>query len=349
MNNRNVSRLGHVLGMAAAVVLAAFASATAARAEDQKIELKLAHWLPPAHPLQKSVEEWAAAIKDASHGSLTAVIFPAEQLGKAFDHYDLARDGIADASFVNPGYQPGRFPILALSDLPFQYHDAKTGTAALDAWYRAYAAREMKDVHYCFAFMHDPGTLHTRRKVLLPEDVRGLKLRPADATIGNFVTLLGATNVQASAPAARDLLERHVADGIFFPWGSLVLFGIDKVVKYHIDANVYVTTFVWVLNKARYEGLAADQKAVIDAHCNADWAVRFASPWADFEAAGRAKVAAEPGQTILTLTPDQLKTWRAAAAPLHHDWAEAVRRAGGDPDAIATAFDASLAEHHAQY
>lgn len=348
IRNRQKSRLRWIAGMAAGV-LAALTLPGLARAEDQKVELKLAHWLPPAHPLQKSVEAWAASIQADSHGSLTSVIFPAEQLGKAFDHYDLARDGIADVSFVNPGYQPGRFPILALSDLPFQYHDAKTGTAALDDWYRAYAAREMKDVHYCFAFMHDPGTLHTRRQVLMPADIRGLKLRPADATIGNFVTLLGGTNVQASAPAARDLLERRVADGIFFPWGSLVLFGIDKVVKYHIDANFYVTTFVWVINKARYEGLAPDQKAVIDAHCNADWAVRFASPWADFEVAGRAKVAAEPGQTILTLSPEQLKAWRDAAAPLHQDWAAAVKRTGADPDAIAKAFDASLVAHHAQY
>jgi hypothetical protein len=25
----------------------------------------------------------------------------------------MARDGIADAAYVNPGYQPGRFPIFA--------------------------------------------------------------------------------------------------------------------------------------------------------------------------------------------------------------------------------------------
>ena len=74
------------------------------------------------------------------------MIFPAEQLGKAFDHYDMARDGIADGAYVNPGYQPGRFPVIAAGELPFLFKDARTGTAALDAWYRPYAAREMKDV-----------------------------------------------------------------------------------------------------------------------------------------------------------------------------------------------------------
>ena len=45
--------------------------------------------------------------------------FPSQQLGKAFDHYDMARDGIADFTYVNPGYQPGRFPIIAAGELPF--------------------------------------------------------------------------------------------------------------------------------------------------------------------------------------------------------------------------------------
>src|SRR6266852_7185774 len=46
-------------------------------------------------------------------------VYPAQQLGKAFDHYDMARDGIADVTYVNPGYQPGRFPIIAAGELPF--------------------------------------------------------------------------------------------------------------------------------------------------------------------------------------------------------------------------------------
>ena len=50
-----------------------------------------------------------------------------------------------------------------------------------------------------------------------------------------MVTLLGGTNVQASAPEARDAIERGVADAITFPWGSISLFGIDKAVTEHMD------------------------------------------------------------------------------------------------------------------
>ena len=81
----------------------------------------------PTHPLQAAIQAWADSIKKDSHGTITSVIFPAEQLGKAFDHYDMARDGIADGAYVNPGYQPGRFPIIAAGDLPFTFANARTG------------------------------------------------------------------------------------------------------------------------------------------------------------------------------------------------------------------------------
>ena len=207
----------------------------------------------------------------------------------------------------------------------------------------------MKDVHFCLAFIHDPGTLHSRKPVLLPADMRGLKVRPADATMGTFVTLLGGTNVQASAPQSRDLLERGVADAIFFPWGSTVLFGIDKVTKYHLDAALYATTFVWVMNKAKYEAMSPLQKSAIDKHCNTDAAVTFASPWADFEHDGRARIAAEPGQVLEALTPAQLDQWREAAAPLQASWAAGVRKVGQDPDVLMKGLRDQLASYHAGY
>lgn len=329
--------------------LLALGLSTAAAAQDKPVQLKLSHWVPPSHPLQASMQTWASSIQKASNGTITSTVFPAEQLGKAFDHYDMARDGIADVTYVNPGYQPGRFPVIAAGELPFTFADAKNGTAALDAWYRKYAAAEMKDVKFCMAFLHDPGTLHSRKKVVAPTDLKGMKVRPAQATIGEFVTLLGANNVKASAPEARDMLERGVADAIFFPWGSIILFGIDKVVKYHIDAPLYATTFVWVMNKAKYDGMSAGQKKVIDDHCTTEWAVKVAGPWADFEASGRDRIRNLPGHEVYKLTPEQLGEWRKAAEPLQGSWAANVTKLGMDANAVYGELKASLAKYNAGY
>src|SRR6185503_704550 len=116
---------------------------------------------------------------------------------------------------------------------------------------------------------------------------------------------LGGTNVQSSAPEVRDLIEKGVAEAVTFPWGSIPLFGIDKVTKYHMEAPLYVTTFAWVMNKAKYDGMSAAQKKVIDDHCSNEWALRVAAPWADFEHAGIAKIKAEAGHEVYSISADQ--------------------------------------------
>ncbi|MEJ8850346.1 TRAP transporter substrate-binding protein [Variovorax rhizosphaerae] len=327
-----------------AAIAALAAYSFSAQAQDKPVILKMSSWVPAQHPLNPSLIAWAEDIKKASGGTITATLFPSEQLGKAFDHYDMARDGIADFAYVNPGYQPGRFPIMAGASLPFLFSNAKGGSAAIDAWYRNYAAKEMKDVKFCFAFVHDPGTFHSRKKITLPTDIKGMKIRPATSTIGQMVTSLGGTNVQASAPESRDMLERGVADAITFPWGSIGLFGIDKVVNFHMDVPLYVTPFVWAMNKDKYDSMSVAQKKVIDDHCTSEWAEKVASPWADFEFAGRAKIAALPGHEVYKLTPDQLDAWRKAVAPGEAQWAEGVKKVGGDPKAAMDALKASLAK-----
>ena len=332
---------------AASIALAAALAALPAQAQDKPVALKLSSWVPAQHPLNPALIAWAEDIRRASGGTITATLFPSEQLGKAFDHYDMARDGIADFSYVNPGYQPGRFPVMAGAGLPFIFANAKGGTAAIDAWYRSYAAKEMKDVKFCFAFIHDPGAFHSKKKLLSPTDIKGLKVRPATSTIGQMVTSLGGTNVQASAPEARDALERGVADAITFPWGSISLFGIDKVVNFHMDLPLYATPFVWAMNQAKYDSMSAAQKKIVDEHCTTEWAEKVASPWADFEFAGRAKLAGLPGHEAYKLTPEQADAWRKAVAPLETQWAADVAKNGYDGKAVMDALKSSVAKYKA--
>jgi TRAP-type C4-dicarboxylate transport system substrate-binding protein len=235
---------------------------------------------------------------------------------------------------------------MAGASLPFLFSNGTSGSAAIDAWYKQYAEKEMKDIKVCFAFVHDPGTFHARKKILLPSDIKGMKIRPATSTIGQMVTSLGGTNVQASAPESRDMLERGVADAITFPWGSIFLFGIDKVVKYHMDVPLYVTPFVWGMNKDKYNSMSAAQKKVIDDHCTSEWAEKVAAPWADFEYGGRAKSTAA-GHEVYKLTPEQLDAWRKAVGPVEAEWEASVKKLGQDPKAVMDSLKADLKKHNA--
>ena len=329
--------MGRVLEVSAALPHSALALGLGAarRRRTSRFELKLSHWVPPSHPLQTAIQDWADDIQKASNGTITYKIYPAQQLGKAFDHYDMARDGIADFVYVNPGYQPGRFPIIAAGELPFLVGHAKGGNRAIDAWYRKYAANEMKDVHYCFSFVLDPVAWHsTTKKIIVPDDIKGMKIRPAQGTIAAWVTQLGGTNVQSSAPEARDILAKGVADAITFPWGSMLLFGIDKVTKYDMDEPLGSVTFQWLMNPATYAAMSASQKKVIDDHCTNEWAASFADPWVDFEHAGLEKIKAEPDHEVYKISDDAARrleeVGRAAQAEMGGRREEGRRRSRRD-------------------
>lgn len=339
-----------VAGSFAVALAVTLAAVPDARAQDKPVQLRFSHWVPPTHPMHTAALAWADSIGRASNGSIKVAIFPSQQLGKAFDHYNMARDNIADIAHVNPGYEPGRFPVIGAVELPFLFSNGKQGSAALDAWYRRYATREMKDVRYCMAFAHDPGTFHfTKKKAVLPADMAGLKVRPPNAVIANWMTTLGATNVQSSAPEIRDVLEKGVAEAAGAPWGSMMLFGIDKVTRYHIDSAFYVSEQVWAMNKAKYDSLSAAQQKVMGDHCSNQWALKIAAPWADFEAGGRDKLKAMAGQEVYPLTPDQLAAWRKSAEPVVATWEASVRKANEDPKAIMDDLRKTLAEFKSAY
>ena len=82
---------------AVAAAVSAICLAGPVLAQDKPTELKLAHWVPAKHLLALTgFIPWGESIEKASGGSIKVAIFPAQQLGKAADHYDMARDGIAD-------------------------------------------------------------------------------------------------------------------------------------------------------------------------------------------------------------------------------------------------------------
>ena len=176
----------------------------------------------------------------------------------------------------------------------------------LDAWYRKYAEKEMKDVKFCLAFVHSPSSFHSRtKKIVVPDDIKGMKIRPAHATMANFVTQLGGTNVQSSAPEVRDIIERGVADAVTFPWGSLLLFGIDKVTKYDMEAPLYVTTFAFVINKDKYNPMSDKQKKAIDNNSNAETAGKVGEYWGKMEDAGIEKIKASPATRSTSSRPSR--------------------------------------------
>lgn len=317
-------------------------------AQAQSTTLRFAHWLPPTHPNHKAFEAWNESLKKATNDELSVRLFPAQQLGAAADHYDMARDGVADITHLNPGYQAGRFPVIGGATLPFLISNSTGGSKAIHEWYLKYADKEMGDVKVCNVFLHAPATIHSKKPVRVPEDIRGMKVRPAHAMMAQMVTLLGGSSVQLSAPESREALERGVADAITFPWGSLIRpWGIDKAVNNHLDMALYVTVFVNAMNKGAYDKLSAPHKKAMDAHCTPQWSQQLATLWASSEQKGYEELKARKEHTVYTPSAEEQKRWHAAVAPLYDRWKKSVDDAGHNGEDVLKELQTALRNNNA--
>ncbi len=334
------------IALGATVLLAVPAMAMA-----QEVTLRLSHWIPAGiAPAAKGIEPWAKDIEAASDGRIAIQIFPAQQLGKAPDHYDMAKQGIVDLAWVNPGYTAGRFPIYALTEVPFMADDSVKGAKAIHEWYMQYGAeQEMGDVKVCFIHPHAPGTLHSKVKITSPEGLKGKNVRPAHATMARFVSLLGGGPVQVPAPEVREALSRGTAEAVTFPWGSMYDFKLTDEVTEHLDMPFYLSAQVMIMNKDSYAKLSDENKAVIDDHCSPEWSSKVAQGWYDDDMAARDKLIADPEQTLNVPTEDEVAAWRTAAEPLLEEWKAAVTAKGSDADAILDGYVKSLEANDARY
>ena len=327
-------------------VLAAglLAGTTATAAFAQQKEIRISFWVPPTHAVVAAFNDWGKSLGDATDGTVKVTLFPAEQLGKAVDQYDMARDGIAEMTMVAPAYNSGQFPIFLLDEVPFIFSNSTKGVRALHEWYANYADIEMPDVKLCTMTMHHPATLHMKSApVKVPAEMNGKKLRVAGTTSVAYVTGQGATTVQAALPEVRELVERGVVDGITFPWDLTVINSKDTI-KYHVDLPIYVGTQAFVMNKAFYDGLDEKQKAAVDAHCSPEWSEKLSTPWAERELKAKAALMADPSHTVYAPTEEETKLWIAAADQIREKAVAAVSRYNLDGNKLLQELKDKLAQ-----
>jgi TRAP-type C4-dicarboxylate transport system substrate-binding protein len=319
-------------GVALFALLAAAGSAGA-----EPITLRVSHYIPANAMPSPEWEKWLRSMEAASNGELKIEIYPAAQLGKPADQYDLARDGVADLAWSVPGFNPGRFPIFSISELPVLVSNTPIGVRVFDDWYAQYAGREMGDVHYCLGHLSPLSTLNfTSKQVRGPEELKGLRVRPQNATSGRFLAGLGANLVQVAASEAQQAFERGLLDGIAFPWRTMFPFGLEKYAKFHMDFSLMTAPSAWVMNKAKYESLTPGAKAAVDSHCTPEWAGRMMQAWQDWEGEAR-KMLAETGNTVYEITPEEQERWRRAAEDFQTTWA--AETTTGDFDAASALAD----------
>ena len=337
--------------MIGAATLAAPAVITGARAQAPAVTLKLHHFLPPvSNGHAKMLAPWAKKIEADSQGRIKIDIFPSMQLGGTPPQlYDQARDGVADIIWTLPGSTPGRFPTTEVLELPFiASTKGITNARAAQEFADAHIKDEVKDIKLLSFWAHDAGHIHATRQVKTMEDLKGLKLRNPTRLAGEALKALGATSVGMPVPQVPESLAQKVIDGAVLPWEVVPAVKVHELVKFHTEITgspaLYSTSFFLAMNKAKYDGLPADLKAVVDKNSGMAFAELAGNMW-DTEAVRVRKLVADRGNTIAQLDAAEKAKWIEATKPVHAAWIEQVKGKGLDGAKLIETTRALIAKH----
>jgi TRAP-type C4-dicarboxylate transport system substrate-binding protein len=281
--------------------------------------------------------QWCDNIARDSGNRLNCQIFPSMQLGGSpAQLFDQARDGVADVVWTLAGYTAGRFPRTEVFELPFMMTEAGATSRAAWDFAQQHAREEFKDVKLLAVHVHGPGNVFTRRKAIERlEDFKGMKLRAPTRLTNRMLALLGASPVGMPVPQVPEALAKGVIDGAVIPYEVAPGLRIQELTRFVAEPDrsieaLYTAVFLLPMNRARYDSLPPELKAVIDRHSGRELSGFLGATQAGDDGPAREVFAKTPGYTITPIAPAELERWKRTLLPLYEEFSADMARRGHD-------------------
>ena len=292
--------------------------------------LNVSTWLPPSHGATMAQIQWCEALEKETKGSVKCNLLP-KAVSAPTGTFDAVRDGIADVSYTVDGYTPGRFVFTQLAEFPFLGDSSLATSVAYQRIYSKYFAPlgEHRGVKTLAVFTHGPGIIFTvKQPVSSAADTAKLKFRIGGGNINELSRLMGWNTTLKPATESFELLSTGVMDGTFFPDESLQSMRLSMV-KYAttFPGGLYNTSFVFMMNQAKYDSLKPEEKAAVDKVSGEAATRMFASGWDRTDAASR-EIQKQTSVQRQVANESFINEIRAKQAVLEDKWVAAAEARG---------------------
>ncbi len=321
-----------MLKLSLRTMLAVLALSWLSPAQAQQIDLKVSHYLPPNHTVQKWLEDWAQTLDTRSDGRIKLHIYPAAQLGPVQRQFDLARNGQADLAVGLTGATPGRYPLTEIAALPF-VHPAEGTSSAICSTRMSelapkYLAKEYPGLHVLWVGVTPLNTFLTAsRQISSLTDLKGLKIRFQGEQHAKILRALGAAPLQVPPGEIADGMSKGVIDGAIFNFEAGESFGLGSVTRHVMEPTFVGGTLVLTMNAAKYDSLPADLRGLIDETTGPAAVTAFGQRWDAADAHGRDYLVASK-VAFNTLAPEELAKLQGVLMPIVAEAVDALDKAG---------------------
>jgi TRAP-type C4-dicarboxylate transport system substrate-binding protein len=249
------------------LALAGLAAGALASPAHAQTTLTYSSWVSPTHHLSVWQANWTREVEKATAGRVKFNSLPKHPAAPP-GTFDAVREGLVDLSYVTASYTPARHILPLMAELPGAGETAEINSVAYSRihWKHFHQAGEYKGVKLLAVWTHGPGQMFTKKPVAKIADIQGLKIRTGGGIAEQVANALGASAFVKPAPESYELLKSGVADGVFFPFESVVSFKLDTVLEQAtvFRGGMYSSSFGFFMNEDKWNKLPQQDQAAIE-------------------------------------------------------------------------------------
>lgn len=231
------------------------------------IQMKLGHFAADSHPGNLASKMFAEAVEKRTNGAIKVVIYPNNALGSPPEVLEQNILGAVDMSLPTQG-QLGKYSKkFNCVMLPFAFNDYTHADKVLDGKFLPWALPDLDKAGLVFLSNWEWGfrnLTNSKRPVINPEDVKGLKIRtPPELPTQAAMEALGAVVATISFSELQMALKQGVVDGQENPIAVIHANKIYETQKYLTMTGHNYNTMVHVISKKVWDKLTPQQQTII--------------------------------------------------------------------------------------
>ena len=296
------------------------------KADTKPIKLKTATYVANTSSIYVYVlDPWMKRVEELTKGKVKFDVYPGEQLGKAQDMLKLTRDGVMDVALFPDMYFPDNMPLSsAIAGLPDLSETSKQGTLAYNDLLNE--SKELMDTDFkkngiVPVFTHVSPNYEiwtTGKKVLLPKDLKGKKIRTPGGIANEFYEYLGVTPVTIAHPEVYEALDKGVIDAVSYYSQAVTSSGTQDILRYSIQPHTGTAVHSLVVNEKVWSKLPKD---VQDAMNQAGQElVKSVGQVYDEDTNKINDDFVKSGGNIVKFAPEEEKVWEDAKKDFLNEW-----------------------------
>jgi len=308
------------------LVVPAVISPSAVSAQSKPIELIFSTYWPTSYTyLWEPIVNFSKKVDMESNGRVKFKLYNSGQLFGGKEEFPALERGDIDMSAPLDIYHMGTIPELGISSLPFMWESIASLQKSLDAglWDLGVNQKLLKhNVVMLAVAAGGPYQIYSKKPILQPDDMKGLKFGVSGSTAAKAMELLGGIPTTMSSGELYMALQRGTIDGTTRPTITGIGRKLYEVVKYISISNMYYFCSFLTINKDRWDSLPADIKDIMKKAAG-ERNQEQAQMAQDFEDKG-VKLYREKGVDVHILTSAQLATFKEKMRPVYDWWQEQV-------------------------